>query len=151
MSHAVKSSKARNKHGLCLNHTLHPEYIYQSAVALSMYGQRMLPQPLNTKLSWLFLLTGCMKALLRDTHARISRCQVQDNFPVVISCKSCQTDIDKNDTLQLHSVYGVGGWFLIHSVQIFTAFSTNWLSEDSIYFDIDLQEVVDLKSTMSSE
>ena len=47
-----------------------------------MYGWLMLPHPLNTKL---FLLTGCLKALLRDTPARRSRFQVQDNFPVIIN------------------------------------------------------------------
>ena len=47
----------------------------------------MLPHPLNTKLSWLFLLTGCLKALLQDTPARSSGFQVQDNIPVIASMR----------------------------------------------------------------
>ena len=47
----------------------------------------MLPHPLNTKLSRLFLLTGCLKVLLRHTPARSSRFQGQDNFPVTVSTR----------------------------------------------------------------
>ena len=39
----------------------------------------------RTKLSWLFLLTGCLKALLQHTPAWCSRFQDQDNFPVIAS------------------------------------------------------------------
>ena len=57
----------------------------------------MLPYPLNTKLSRLFLLTGCLKALyiLRHTPARGSEFQSQDNFAVTVNMqKVAKTEND---------------------------------------------------------
>ena len=81
--------------GGAAQHTVH---VYQyfiiiyirirECVALSMWGWRMLPHPLNTKIARLFLLTGCLKALLRHTPARSSGFQVQDNFPVTVSTRN---------------------------------------------------------------
>ena len=47
----------------------------------------MLPHSLNTKLSWLFLLTGCLKVQLRGTPARSSRFQGQGTFPAIVNLR----------------------------------------------------------------
>ena len=40
----------------------------------------MLPHPLNINVSWLFLLTECVKALVRDSPGRSKRFHMQDHF-----------------------------------------------------------------------
>ena len=52
----------------------------------------MLPHPLHAMLSWLFLLTGFLKALLRGTPARsnIILFQVQGKFSTIISTQKVE-------------------------------------------------------------
>ena len=56
--------------------------------------------PLSAKLSWLFLLTGCLKALSTLTYTCTCKEQWisgQDDFSMCQHEKSCRTDIDKNE------------------------------------------------------
>ena len=47
----------------------------------------MLPHHSIQSFHGIFLLTGCLKALLRHTPAKSSRFQGQDNFPVITSTR----------------------------------------------------------------
>ena len=86
----------------------------------------MLPHPLHTILSQLFLLTGCLKALIQDRPARSSRFQGQGNFLVIVSTQKVaeERSIKMAFSWHIHHINRSHHIFII--VLSSDRFSRNW-------------------------